>query len=252
MVKKIGIIGFTGRMGKLLADKIEKHAHFLIGPGYSQSKSHQTSLEDVFLANDYVIDFSKHHLLASILETAIKIPKPIVICTTGWYQKDYQNLITQASKKVPLVIAPNTSVGAYLQKRLVSELAKILNADYDIDIHDKHHRHKIDIPSGTAQDLIHEIQKAKKSHQGLDYEASILEKGPRPNNFIGISVERSGNIPGDHEVTFTSIDELISIKHVAFDRSIFAQGAVRILEWLEKSEPGPGIYTMADIFAFCL
>lgn len=249
MIKKIGIIGCTGRMGKLLQEKISDHKEFTNGIGYSNSMKNLSSLERVFSDNDYVIDFSKPELLHTILETAINFSKPLVICTTGWNKDSYQEFLIQVSQKIPLVIASNTSIGAYLQRRLVKELAKILDSDYDIDILEKHHRNKVDIPSGTAYSLIEDIKEIKLSTKGTRYEASILKEGLRPNNFIAISSQRSGNIPGDHEVSFTSNDEILSIRHVALNRAIFAQGALRIIDWLNKSMPKPGLYTMEDILA---
>ena len=252
MSRKIGIIGSTGRMGLLLQEKIAKHPHFVNGPGFSRSQLANTSLMRVFSENDYLIDFSNPELMQSILETALVIPKPLVICTTGWNPESYQELLNQVIRKMPVVLASNTSIGAYLQKQLVQEISKILGSDYDIDILEKHHRYKVDIPSGTARSLIQEIQNVKNTHQSVVYEASMLEKGPRKDNVIGISIQRSGNIPGDHEVTFTSDDEMISIRHVAFSRNLFAQGALRIVEWLDHARPQPGLYTMQDVLKISL
>lgn len=249
-MKKIGVIGSTGRMGRLLQEKISDHKDFVNGIGFSNSLSGSSSLEKVFAENDYVIDFSQPELLKSILEVAIKIPKPLVICTTGWNKELYQEILVQVSQKMPLVIASNTSVGAYLQRYLVSEAARILGSEYDIDIFEKHHRHKVDLPSGTAHSLIQDVQEVKFLNQGVKYDASMLKEGLRPDNLIAINVQRSGNIPGEHDVTFTSDDEMISIRHVALNRAIFAKGALRIVEWLDKNLSKPGLYMMKDILGF--
>ncbi len=246
-MKKIGIIGCTGRMGQLLQEKIAQHKYFISGPGFSKSKSDTISLAEVFSENDYVVDFSKPELMQMVLEEALNFLKPLVICTTGWQQDAYQDLLNQVAKKMPIVIASNTSIGAYIQRYITREVAKILGNNYDIDIVEKHHRNKIDIPSGTANSLIQDIQDTKKLYYGMSYQAVTLKEGPRPENIIGVNVQRTGNIPGDHEISFTSPDEMISIRHVAFNRDIFAQGAIKIAEWLEDANPPPGLYTMEDI-----
>ncbi len=246
-MKKIGIIGCTGRMGQLLQEKIAQHKYFISGPGFSKSKSNTISLAEIFSENDYIVDFSKSELMQMVLEEALNFPKPLVICTTGWQQGSYQDLLNQAAKKMPLVIASNTSIGAYIQRYIAREVARILGNDYDIDIVEKHHRNKIDIPSGTANSLIQDIQDTKQLYHSMSYEALTLEEGPRPENIIGVNVQRTGNIPGDHEITFTSPNEMISIRHVAFNRDIFAQGAIKILEWLADTKPSVGLYTIADV-----
>jgi 4-hydroxy-tetrahydrodipicolinate reductase len=245
MKQPIGIIGNTGRMGRLLTDQINKHPKFITGVGFDHSRT--IALEEVFQQNDYVVDFSNSELIEAVLNTAANHHKPLVICTTGWSYNEQLPLIEKIAQKAPVVIASNTSVGAYLQRYLVKQLAKILGEEYDIDISEKHHRHKIDIPSGTAMTLIEDIQAVKKQHHNLSYQAHPLEKGPRPEHFIGVAVERSGNLPGDHEVSFTSLEEKISIRHVAFDRALFARGAIKVLEWLEGTKPAPGIYTMENV-----
>ena len=247
-MKKIGIVGCSGRMGKLLQQEIAKHKNFTTGLGFSKSQSKGSSLSLVFSENDYVVDFSKPELLPLILEGLTHAPKPLVICSTGWSGKDLWKAVKQAAAKAPIVIAPNTSLGVSIQRHLVREVAKLLGSDYDIDILEKHHGNKVDAPSGTASALIQDIQGVKQQ-QGLKYNVSTFEKGgARSNPSIGLSIQRAGNIPGHHEVSFTSADEMISIKHVAFDRALFAQGAVRVLEWLSQGAASqPGLYSMADV-----
>ena len=222
--KLVGIIGITGRMGKNLKDALFDHDKFSVGPGFARSASPHISLKEVFEKNDYVIDFSSHELLPSILTAALTEPKPMVVCSTGWSKESMEPLLYEVMQKTPLIIAPNTSVGAYLQRKLIRELAKALSLEYDIDIGDKHHRNKVDTPSGTAMSVLKDIQKIKKEHWGLSYANYPLEKGPRPDYFIGMNSERSGNLSGEHEVTFVSGDEMISVKHVAYDRGLFSKG----------------------------
>ncbi len=243
----IGIIGNTGRMGQVLTQVIKQHHDFSCGAGFSRSQKPYVTLQEVFSQNNYVVDFSKPELLVELLQAAIANPKPLVICTTGWAPQEIQPILMQLAAKVPVVVASNTSVGAYLQRYLVQQLANILGEEYDIDILEKHHRHKVDNPSGTATSLLHDIQAAKKQQHGIDYKSYPLEKGPRPEHFIGTAAARSGNLPGDHTVSFVSAEEMICVQHVAFDRALFAKGAVRIVKWLETTKPKPGLYSIQDV-----
>ena len=162
-----------------------------------------------------------------------------------------------------MVVAPNTSLGASLQLYLARQLAMILDEDYDIDIIERHHRNKADKPSGTAMQLANSIIDDKQEVCGLIFKLEChnanaftamdeavdtrTTNGLRPKNFISINAIRSGNLPGEHEVCFTSSDEMISIKHTAFDRKLFTKGVIKIVKWLDTRRPGPGIYTMMDV-----
>ncbi|CAG7590022.1 MAG: 4-hydroxy-tetrahydrodipicolinate reductase [Candidatus Midichloria sp.] len=247
-MKKIGIIGSSGRMGLLLSQAIKTDNFYHLGKDYNKGSKYK--LQEVFIDNDFIIDFSSLDLIKDIISEALKNPKPIAICTTGWKQNNFKKELETLAEKVPIVIASNTSLGANLQRYLVSLLSKMLDASYDIDITEKHHRNKVDIPSGTAASLINEIKKAKKEHFDIDYSSNPPEHGPRPENFIGVHVERSGNLPGEHEVVFTSNSELISVKHIAFERKLFALGAIRIIKWFDQHQPKPSIYSMKNVLEF--
>lgn len=246
MKKTIGIVGCTGRMGGVLTEIINA-SEFAAGAGYGLGQEPPVELATVFQTNDFVVDFSNASLIETLLSTAITSPKPLVICTTGWPADKYQEQLQRLSAVVPVVIATNTSVGAFLQRYLVGKLAGILDGDYDIDIIEKHHRNKVDCPSGTAMTLFNDIRREKQEVFGADYSTFPLSEGPRQDNYVGMEVLRSGNLPGDHAVSFTSLEEMITVQHVAFDRKLFAKGAVRIVRWLNDTKPQPGIYSMADV-----
>jgi 4-hydroxy-tetrahydrodipicolinate reductase len=239
-MSKIGIIGITGKMGNILAEMVRESQSYSLGRGYSSCSG---DLIEVFSSNDYVIDFSSHKLISSVLSAALQNPKPLIICTTGWDRNEYAKDIEKLAEIIPLIIASNTSIGAYLQRYLVRELAKLLGDDYDVDIIEKHHRNKVDSPSGTALSLSEDIKSVKQK----EYRTSLEKSGKREDNLISINSIRSGNIYGEHEVMFTSSEEMISVKHVAFNRHIFAKGAIRALDWLVKKNPSPGIYSMQDV-----
>ncbi len=242
MNNKVGIIGNSGRMGVLLAEKISISKDLKLGSGYSRNQTPFIKLEDVFASNDYIVDFSKAELVEEVLKKASEFLKPTIICTTGWDLENLKTLIEDVAKKTIIVIASNTSVGACLQRYLVREATRILSDEFEIDIHEKHHKHKVDIPSGTAKSLFEQIIKIRHNST-----LQILEQGPRPNNIVCFSAQRTGNIVGEHKVEFNSSHEMVSIEHIAFDRSIFAFGAIRILNWIKSNKPSNGLYTMENV-----
>jgi 4-hydroxy-tetrahydrodipicolinate reductase len=243
--KKIGIIVITGKVGILLQEEINKTKDLTVGLSFSRGSTH--SLQDVMQDNDYIIDFSSPLLIKELLSSAIKNPKPLVICSTGWSREENSKDLNELSSKVPVIIAPNTSFAVCIQHLLAQQMARFFDHEYDIDILEKHHRYKIDIPSGTSEQLTKAIINSKKESHNIDYNAGTLEKGPRPNNFIGQTSTRSGGVFGEHEVIFTSDYDSISIKHVAFSRSLFAKGALKTIYWLIRKNPTPAIYSMLDI-----
>lgn len=239
-MKKVGIIGITGKLGSMIADSLMKSGEYMLGPSFAKSWQDNICLGDVFIHNDFIIDASNAEFTKTILLSAIAHPKPLIICTTGFAEPE---LIQKLSAKSPIVVASNNSFGAFLQRTLTKQLAELLGAEFDIDIIEKHHRNKIDIPSGTATKIIETIQQVKS------YQAQTLEHGPRPDNIIGLAATRSGYVFGEHEVIFSSEDEIISIKHTALNRNIFAKGALKILDWLKHINPKAGSYTIDDVFA---
>jgi 4-hydroxy-tetrahydrodipicolinate reductase len=245
-MQTIGLIGTTGRMGNLLRQALTCHPTLTYGSGFARSQHPFVPLETIFQHNHAIIDFSHPDLTAAVVEAALAHPKPLVLGTTGWQETILQPLLDRLAQQVPVVIAPNTSLGAFLQNLLVQQLAQLLGEDYDIDVSDKHHRDKIDAPSGTAHALIRTLQETKQQYHGHPTTACLMPSGPRPPHTIGVTVERSGHLPGEHAVSFTGADDRIVIQHTVFDRSIFARGALRIVEWLAKTSPQPGLYTMKD------
>ena len=227
MTISVGVIGNTGKTGNALVSLIKEENSFNLGKCFNKKSLH--SLGEVFNENDYIVDFSNSALTESVLRAAISCPKPLVLCVTGFTEnKLIANLIENLATKSCVVIAPNTSIGACLQRFLAEKIATLLDSEYDIDILEKHHCHKLDKPSGTAIDLVDSLKK------------KIKEKSIQVNSI------RSGNLPGEHEVSFVSNFESISIKHTVFERILFAKGALKILHWL-KSNHSYGIYKMTDV-----
>lgn len=246
MKKKIGVIGVTGRVGALVAKQI-LDSNYVLGPCFSRSQDPYIDLKTIFESNDYIIDFSSSSLISDILKHALVNPKALIICTTGWDQNDFKKELDALSKKIPIVITANTSIGTAMQRYLAKKISVILDAKYDIDILEKHHNKKIDSPSGTAKSIAEDIKSTKLNKFDLDYTISEYFDGVRPKNLINIISQRSGNLSGEHEISFTSEDEYISIKHIVFNRLVFAKGALKIVDWLENMNKEPGIYNMLDV-----
>ncbi len=246
---RVGIVGSSGRMGRALGEMIVSQDGWELGKGFSRSDG--GDLETVFQDSQYVVDVSHHGLLGSLLKAGrLSKPTPLVLCSTGWSWDEHSPQVQELAQRAPVFVAPNTSQGAFLQKKLVSLLSQSLGEDYDIDIFERHHRHKKDHPSGTARELLKGIQKSKTDHWGVDYESFPLGEGSRPPRWIGVQWERTGETPGDHRVAFESPQEVIEVCHRVWDRKVFVLGILRILHWLEQKKPGPGVYTMDDIFCF--
>lgn len=248
--KCIGLVGETGRMGSILAELIEGDPQYntlyLKGPGISRRHQDEEDFHRLFQENDLIIDFSHASLIHQVLASGLKSPKPLLLCSTGWDSKEALEKLDQLSKKVAVVVASNTSVGACLQRFLAGKLAKVLGEDYDIDIYESHHRFKQDSPSGTALSLYETVAEAKKELTQKTFPLYTPGEESRPPNQIGMAVERKGNVAGKHTVSFTSLEESLSLTHEAFDRRLFAQGALVAARWL-LTPRAPGLYTMFDV-----
>ena len=237
---RIGIIGSEGRMGQALARAIAAAGHELAG-GIDQGGD-PAALAG---ASDVMVDFSSPAALEANLEAAITAGVPIVVGTTGLEERHHW-LVDQASDRVAVLQTGNTSLGVTLLAHLVREAAQRLGEDWDIEISETHHRMKVDAPSGTALLLGEAAAKgrgialADHSERGRDGVTGKREAGT-----IGFASLRGGSVAGDHTVAFLGDSERLTLSHLAEDRSIFANGAVRAAGWLIGK--GPGRYTMPQV-----
>ena len=192
---------------------------------------------------DVVIDFSQPHATRSNLAVCRAARKPLLIGTTG-FPAELNPVFDEAAREIPLLVAPNTSVGVTLLQELTRIAAKALSADlFDIEIVEAHHRMKKDAPSGTALAL------GKAAAQGRGITETQPKDagnriGERPKGEIGYAVIRGGDIVGEHTVLFAGTGEQVTLGHRATDRAIFARGAVRAAVWLATRPAGR--YFMSD------
>ena len=201
-----------------------------------------TEIRDQF---DLLIDFTAPEATAANLEFCVSNSKAMVIGTTGLDAAQKQS-IQQAGKKIPLVFAPNMSIGVNLTFKLLETAASILGDTVDIEIVEAHHRHKKDAPSGTALKMGEVI--ASTLGRDLEKVAVYGREGigaERDRQTIGFATVRAGDIVGDHTVIFASPGERLEITHKAGNRMNFARGAVRAAAWLSNRKPGA--YTMQEV-----
>lgn len=236
----IGIYGSQGRMGQAIAQAITEAGAKLAGGidagGDPITLAHQA---------DVLVDFSVPSALVGNLGAAVAAGKPIVIGTTGLSEIDLQN-VDDAARHVPVLQTGNTSLGVTLLAALVQQAAAKLGPDWDIEIVEMHHRHKVDAPSGTAVLLGH----AAAEGRGIDLAQHTDSgrsgvSGPRREGDIGFAALRGGSVAGDHMVIFAGNSERIELGHRAESREIFARGAVKAALWLTGKPAGR--YKMADV-----
>ena len=243
----IFISGVTGRVGKILLSKIIQEPDLCIAGG-SSNTTNESIGEDLGIYNgteklginivteiqdkesiDAIIDFSEPRNSMKLLRFASKNNIPTVVGTTGFEDCESEEMIKLANY-FPLLLAPNTSIGIVLIKRIMESISSELKLFSIPEIYERHHEEKRDSPSGTALDLSKELS----SLGSYSEEIEILS-------------ERSGESAGEHKITLKRPNELIEISHSALDRSLFADGALEAVKWI--SNKTPGLYTMNDIYS---
>lgn len=232
---KIGITGYKGRMGQMLVKEIEADDALEFAGGTEQGDDP----DELFQNSDVIIDFTLPEATRKHIWLAAKHKTPLVIGTTGLSENDEKE-ISDASKETTIIYAANMSVGVNLLMALVEQAASKLGPEWDIEIFETHHKHKIDSPSGTALAL---GKSARHGRGGGDFVTDRV--GKRKEGDIGYAVQRGGNVIGEHTVTFFSEDERIELGHVASDRSLFAKGALRAAKWTEGKSGG--LFSMRDV-----
>jgi 4-hydroxy-tetrahydrodipicolinate reductase len=248
----ITITGALGRMGRILIKKISKNKNLKLfsltdiksGKSINGIKTQKNNVE-AFKKTDVIIDFSRPKASIEILNYAKKLKKRVVIGTTGFTQKQ-NNLIKNYSKKIAIFKSGNMSLGINLLEYIVSIFSKKVPNDYQIGISDDHHRKKIDFPSGTALMLANAVSKGKnKSLESIKGKYFLNKKGNLEKNKINFFITRKGNTIGKHSVLFNNKIENIELKHTAFSRELFADGALNAAIWINKKNKG--LFDMQDM-----
>ncbi len=239
---KIVLNGAKGRMGRIVDEAAAANGHEIVARvdfGYAEGEGLRTLAEYQGPA-DVVIDFSNHAATAQVTEYCVKRDLPVVVATTGQTREE-QALIDEASKAVPVFLSANMSLGVALLADLAKKAAAVF-PDADIEIVEKHHNQKLDVPSGTALLLARRIKEARPEAQ---FVIGRHENGKRTQKEIGIHSLRLGNEVGIHEIIIATGSETVTLKHEAENRSLFAQGALVAAAYIVGK--APGMYDMRSI-----
>jgi len=241
MAIRIGIIGSSGRMGRAVAEAVAARDDAKPGGRADQGDDLAAAARE----SDVLIDFSTPTALPANLEAARGAGIGIVIGTTG-LGPEHEAAMARAAETIPVLQAANMSLGVNLLAYLVREAASLLGPDWDIEIVEMHHRHKVDAPSGTA--LL--LGEAAAQGRGINLNASSERgrdgiTGARGKGAIGFASLRGGSVAGDHLAIFATEGERIELGHRAESRAIFAAGAVRAALWLAGKPAGR--YSIGDV-----
>ncbi len=229
---KIGVVGLTGRMSKVIIEEINNHQDCELSGVLVRSKSIDSDIaqhEDIVeLAkiSDAVIDFSNPTTSLQLAKKLVNSKIPLICGTTGFTKDEFKQL-ENAAKNLPIIWSANMSIGVNLLQMLLKLVSSKLGSDFDPAIIDIHHRHKKDSPSGTALMLAKTIEEANSTHK------------------VQISSLRIGEVPGDHQIIFSGDNESITLSHQAYNRNIFANGAIKACLWAQNKPNG--LYSMQDV-----
>ena len=262
---RVVIAGASGRMGRALIEGVQQSSelslHGALDRGDSPVIGHDAGealgqrcgvsvsadIDATVKGAGVLIDFTRPEGTLAHLDACIRHGTSMVIGTTGFNTEQKQRLL-DGSRNIPIVFAPNMSVGVNVLLRLLEVAAQALGDDYDVEVIEAHHRHKVDAPSGTALRMGEVL--AKTLHRNLA-EVAVYGRegvtGERNTKTIGFATIRGGDIVGDHTALFAGTGERIEITHKASSRTTFAHGALRAALWL--STRPPGLYDMHDVLS---
>jgi 4-hydroxy-tetrahydrodipicolinate reductase len=261
---RIAIAGAAGRMGKALIEATQKHPSTQLGAASVRSGSSLVGADAGELANvgklhvalvgdiaeaidqfDVLIDFSSPQATLDHAQLCAAHGKPMVIGTTGFSDSEKAQLLSHQAQ-IPLLLSANFSTGVNLCFKLLDLAARVLGDEYDVEVYEAHHRHKVDSPSGTAvrmgEVLASALDRNLKDVAVYGREGQI---GARPRDTIGFATVRGGDVVGDHTVMFMADGERVEITHKASSRLAFANGAVRAAVWLQAQKTG--LFDMQDV-----
>lgn len=252
---RIIISGCNGHMGQSLVSVCAGHEDIQVIAGFNRTPVAKNDFPVYSNPMEYtgeadvVVDFSNPANLDGLLNFSVERGVPLILCTTGFSEEQAEK-IKAASEKVPVFRSGNMSIGINLMLRLVRSASAVLGDAFNVEILEMHHNRKVDAPSGTAVMLADAAADALPYKPNYVYERHSVRK-KRSREDIGISSIRGGSIVGEHDVIFAGPNEVLTIKHEAQSREIFANGAVAAVRFMAGVKK-PGYYTMDDVLADAL
>jgi len=257
-MKKINlaVTGFMGRMGQQLIKTSKTNKNFklvsltenrIINKKIMGIKPNLNN-KNAFKKTNVIIDFTVPKCTLEVLKIASKLKKRVVIGTTGFTKRE-ENIIKKYSRKIPILKAGNMSLGVNLLMYLTEIAARSLSNNFLSKVFETHHKHKKDYPSGTALMLGKGIAVGKNKNLYKLMGKKYLNKKSFPyGKKINFNSIRKGLVVGEHEVSFSSGKEMVTLNHEAFDRALFSEGALAAAKWLMRKKPG--LYSMRDVLNF--
>jgi 4-hydroxy-tetrahydrodipicolinate reductase len=238
---RVVIVGAKGRMGEALVRLAQQDPRLELAATADKGDNLDAAIEGA----DAVIEFAHHTVTPEVAKLAAARGKALVIGTTGHTDAE-RAAIAAAAEKIPVVFAPNFSIGVNLLFYLTRIAAQTLGENYDQEVVEMHHRHKLDAPSGTARRLAEILaESAGGTYEELTQHGRHGDVGARPKRVIGMHALRGGDVVGDHTVHFATTGERVELTHRASSRDTFASGALRAALWARAQQPG--LYSMQDV-----
>lgn len=249
MIKAI-MHGCNGKMGQVIAGLAAEDAEITLVVGIDAHDEGKnpfpvfTSIKDCDVSADVVIDFSVAPAVDGLLEYCMEKQLPCVLCTTGLSEEQLEK-VEEASKKTAVLRSANMSLGINMLMKLLKQAASTLApAGFDVEVVEKHHKLKLDAPSGTALALGDSVKEALGGEYEYVFDRS-QRREKRPQKEIGFSAVRGGTIVGEHDVIFAGTDEVVTFSHTAYSKAVFGKGAIQAAKFL-KGKPA-GYYQMSDV-----
>lgn len=245
--------GSNGKMGRVVESLVREEPAMKIVAGVDRVEEAFSdfpvfpSMEACNVEGDVVIDFSNAQAVDGMIQVCKTKKIPVVLCTTGLSEEQLDK-VEEASKEVAILRSANMSLGINLLQKLLKEAASVLApAGFDMEVVEKHHRKKLDAPSGTALALADAMKEPLSGEYTYVYDRSGVRQ-ERGDKEIGVSAVRGGTIVGEHDAIFAGCDEVITFSHTAYSKSIFGKGAVEAARFLAGKPAGK--YDMSDVIQF--
>lgn len=242
--------GCNGHMGQVISGLVAQDPNAEIVAGIDiadQGKNTYpvyTNMKECQVEADAIIDFSSAKAVDALLDYSVEHQIPVVVCTTGLSDEQLAK-VQETARKVAVLRSANMSLGVNTLLKLIQDAARVLApAGFDMEIVEKHHKLKLDAPSGTAIALADSLNEAMDNQYHYVYDRS-QKREKRDDKEIGISAVRGGTIVGEHEIIFAGADEVIEFKHTAYSKAIFGKGAIEAAKFLAGKPAGK--YDMSDV-----